>query len=147
MIDNIVGDDEDVIKHAKVAYVQGDKVDGFAFLPRPLPKDVDGSSVNRVILLGEDIDKALVELRKVFRLELKKGHRFATINIGDLRVILLEKAGVDPMVVADPLPAVGDYAADISHALIKGLPQPTQLDNLIGDMLMRAIKHVGAAIE
>jgi hypothetical protein len=141
----VAGDDEDIVKHAPSAYVHGDWVDGFAFLPRPLPKDSDGSSVNRLRVLSEDDDEAMVSVRKLVRLKLRPSHRFAQIVVRDLRQCV---AALDLhlTVIASPLPAEDGHGRDPSHALIVGLPRPGVMDDLIGDLIRKKIKRVHPAV-
>lgn len=142
----LVAREEDVVKHASAIYVHGNRVDGFAFLPRPLPKDGDGSSVNRLSVLSTDDDAAMAEVRRLFRLNVKASHRFAQIGVGDLIDCLCHAASIAVHVVADPLPTLGSHRADPSHALIRGLPRPGSLDNLVGDFIREKIKRVHPAI-
>lgn len=141
-----ISDDEDVVKHAKAMYVHGDQVDGFAFLPRPLPADHDGSSVNRLCLFSTDDDEAMAGVRTVFRLQCKAGHRFAQINVGALRRCLKSAAGIGIDVVAAPLKATDRHPSDPSHALIRHLPPPGILDDFVGDLIRENIKRVHSAV-
>lgn len=142
----LVARDEDVVKHASAIYAHGDRVDGFAFLPRPPPKDGNGSSVNRLAMFSANDDTAMIEVRRLFRLNVKASHRFAQIGIGDLIDCLWQASAIAVHVVAAPLCKMGDHDADPSHALIRGLPQPGLLDNLVGDLIREKIKRVHPAI-
>lgn len=140
-----LGAAEDVVKHVPSTFVEGNWVDGFVFLPRPLPKDHDGSSVHRLHVFSDDDAIAMENVRNVSRLKLRAGHRFAQIEVGSL-VECVAEVGIEARVIADPLPANDQFNEDPSHALIVGLPQPGVMDDLIGDLIRRRIKAVHLAI-
>ena len=145
MLWSTAGDDEDIVKHAPAAYVQGEWVDGFAFLPRPVPKDTDGSSVNRLRVLSEDDDEAMMEVRRLIRLKLRPSHRFAQLVVRDLRRCVAP-LDLDVRIIPAPLQAADGWETDPSHALIQGLPRPGVMDDLVGDLIRRQIKRVHPAV-
>jgi len=136
---------EEIVKHANAMFVQGDKVDGVALLPRPV--DTDGSSVNRLRVFSDDDEEAMKEVRLRFRLRCKASHRFFQINVGDLERSLDTLEGMGPIsVVPDPKPKEEKFPEDPSHALVLGLPPKGVLDDLVGDLIRRQIKRVYPAI-
>lgn len=142
----MVDQHEDIVKHAKAAFVDGESVDGFAFLPRDGVRDTDGSSVNRLRVFSDDDEAAMVNVREVFRLEVRKSHRFAQVNVEKLVAVLALHADLNVRVIPDPLPANDTFREDPSHALIAGLPSNGLADELLGDLIGQIISKVHPAI-
>lgn len=133
---------EDVVKHVRATLVDGEWVDGRAFLPRP--SDVDGSSVHRMRVFSKIDEAAILQIRKISRLTLKHNQRFAQINLENLRIAVEDHCALK--VKADPLAKDGPYPEDKSHALVIGFPSPSLLDNILGDLIRRKIKKVYPAV-
>lgn len=134
-------DNEDVVKHAKAIFVDGDFVDGVAFLPRP--NDQDGSSVNRLRLFSDEDDEAMIRVRQLSRLTLRPSHRFAQLKIQSIKAAVSNFCTVDAS--AAPLAATDAFEEDPSHALLTGLPPAGVIDDLIGDLISRTITQVHQA--
>jgi len=92
---------------------------GSAFILR---KDEDGLSVHWLQAFNLTRSEQLAQVRKVCRLERKKGACFAEVNVG--RVIReLQSSCKGVRIIASPLPPDGSHAADPSHAEIINLPK------------------------
>ena len=79
----------------------------------------------------------LEEVRKVFRLKLRKKGRFAELNVGEIKRFLSEELP-DLRIIHTPLDAEGNFLADPSHSEITGLPSnnPEQSD-LVAQVIVR----------
>lgn len=135
------GDDlpatDHVVRHIKKIGIEEDgTANGAAFLLRP---DEIGLSVNW--LEAFDLDKAnqLARVRRLFRLQVRKSHRFAELNIGAVSEKVAEELRT-LRIAHDPLDPENGFEADPSHAEITGLP-PGDSDQamMIGDMIATCV--------
>ena len=121
---------EDVVRYASGSKIDGDKIDGSAFVARP--QDNGQLSVNRPNVFGPDLEVSLDEIRSCSRLQLRASGRFAQVNIEEVCSALSELRPISAVeVIEDQLPQEGDFPADPSHALMVGLPNA---DDLMADM-------------
>jgi hypothetical protein len=126
-------DDHHIVRYAKPSLVEGEAVDGSAFLLRP---DEPGLSVNWLEAFGgNDENHQLSEVRRLFRLRLASNGRFAKLNVGATKrhvSEVVEELGI----IEAPLAPTDEFEADPSHAEIIGLP-PGESDEamLVGDLI------------
>ena len=145
MTGNQLPDDGHVVRYVKPSLVDGEVIDGGAFVLR---EDETGLSVNWLEFFGGNDDHRQVdEVRNLFRLRLARNGRFARLNVGDTRQNVSACAAEAGIILTlamseAPLAATGQFAADPSHAEITGLP-PTESDEamLVGDLIAGCVKH------
>ena len=115
-------------------------VDGGAFLltARELDKDQSGLSVHCLECFGVATKELqLEEVRKVSRLRPGANSRFAELEVGRTKKIVIAKVtGI--RFVHDPLDADGRHASDPSHSEIRGLDilDPHTAD-MVADMIAK----------
>lgn len=137
-----VNSEEHVVRYASPRHVDNEAVNGSAFLLRP--HDDGALSINRPIIFHQDTSEALVEIRKLARIELKKSGRFAELNVGKIKAAIIPRS---LNVIEDPLAQTDQYPADPSHAVIKGLPQgDCPLAEEYGDILSKCVDNVHLAL-
>jgi hypothetical protein len=126
-------DDHHIVRYVKPSLVEGEAVDGSAFLLRP---DEPGLSVNWLETFGgNDENHQLSEVRRLFRLHLASNGRFAKLNVGATKRHVSEVVG-ELGIIEAPRPSTDEFEADPSHAEIIGLP-PGESDEamLVGDLI------------
>ena len=137
-----VPENDHIARHVKATLVHDGRVDGGAFLRRSGEASL---SVNWLEILANHRDSQLAELRRLSRLRLTRGARFATLRVGDIERRVAETAlglGVSVGVSSDPLPATENYRADPSHAAVTGLPEGhTDEAMLIGDLIAECVLY------
>lgn len=145
------GDDlpaaDHIVRYVKPSMVEEDgTANGGEFRLRPNRPDETGLSVNWLEAFDPDKDHQLAEVRRLYRLDVRKKGRFAEMNIGAVREKVAQE--LDTLrIVHDPLEAEGDHEADPSHAEIEGLP-PGDSDQamLIGDLIAECVTAMHPAI-
>ena len=145
MTGNQLPDDGHVVRYVKPSLVDGEVIDGGAFVLR---EDETGLSVNWLEYFGGNNERRQVdEVRNLFRLRLSRNGRFARLNIGDTKEHVSAGAAEAGIVLKlamskAPLAATVQFASDPSHAEITGLP-PTESDEamLVGDLIADCVKH------
>lgn len=126
-----------IVRYVKPSLVEGETIDGSAFLLRP---EEIGLSVNWLeVFAGNDEHYHLNEVRRLSRLKLVKNGRFAKLNVGETKQYVsesVEKLGTGWGIVEAPLPPTGEFEADPSHTKIIGLPSGESDEAmLIGDLI------------
>ena len=121
-----------VVRYVKPSQFDEDEgVNGSAF---QLRQNESGLSVHWLESF-EDLAKPLQldEIRRLSRLEIRKGGRFAELNVGRTKQHIKEDLS-DIRFVHKPLNAKGSYEPDPSHCEILGLPDFPD-EELIGDLI------------
>ena len=146
-----IPNEDNALRYARPNLVDGDDVDGGAFQKRVRDDEVeDGLSINWIeAFAGLDKDQQISEIRRLFRLTVKKNGRFAELPVGaTIEAVLDEIDGLtieeDPL---DPDEENG-HEADPSHALICGTPDPTtdsELAETVGDMIAACVTELHPA--
>jgi hypothetical protein len=146
------GDDlpaaDHIVRYIKPSMIEEDgTANGADFRLRPNRPDETGVSVNWLEAFDADKRQQLVEVRRLFRMDVRKTGRFAELNIGSVtEAVAGELATL--RVVHDPLDAEGDFEADPSHAEITGLPPGESPEaDMIGDLIAQCIIAMHPAIE
>lgn len=122
------------------------RANGADFRLRPDRPDEAGVSVNWLEVLGIDKTHQLAEVRRLYRLDVKKTGRFAEMNVGAVREKVAEELET-VRIVHDPLEADGSLEADPSHAEIIGLPPGDSPEaDLIGDMIAECVIAMHPAV-
>ncbi|NPD21733.1 hypothetical protein [Alterinioella nitratireducens] len=120
---------------------------GADFRLRPNRPDETGVSVNWLEAFDTDKAQQLAEVRRLYRLTVRRTGRFAELNIGAVREKVTEELAT-LRIVHDPLEADGDFEADHSHAEIDGLPPGDSPEaDMIGDMIAECVINMHPAIE
>ena len=141
-----------MLRHARPDLADGDDFDGGAFRKRVRDDEIeDGLSVNRIeAFAGLDKDRQISEIRRLFRLAVKKNDRFAELPVGAaIEAVLDEMDGLT--IEEDPLDPDEEHGheADPSHALICGTPDPTtdsELAETVGDMIAARVTELHPSI-
>jgi hypothetical protein len=128
-------DRDHVLRYVSPRHVDGDVVDGEAFLARPRES---APSANWLEWFDPPIENQLAGVRSVARLTYAKTGRLARLNVGQTRQYVRENDpnGLMLSFVHDPLGVEGTHPADPSHTLIKGIPvQDTPEAALVKDLI------------
>ena len=132
-------DNGHVVRYVKPSLVEDETVDGSAFLLRV---GETGLSVNWLeAFKGNSRQHQLSEVRRLFRLELARNGRFATLNVEETKQRVSEDAE-EIGIFAAPLEPTDAFEADPSHAEITGLP-PGDSDEaiLVGDLIAECVMY------
>lgn len=142
---DLIPNHDNVLRYARPNLVDGNDVDGGAFQRRVRDDEVeDGLSINWIeAFAGLDKDQQISEIRRLFRLSVKKNGRFAELPVGatieavvdEIDGLTIEEAPLDP-------DEENSHEADPSHALIRGTPDPTsdsELAETVGDMIAACV--------
>jgi len=125
MIDDEVPDAHHVLRYVKPSLIDGESVDGSAFVLR---ESESGLSVNWLERFeGGNCPDPVAAIRDLARMSLASTGRFARLNVGRTKEYVPADAAeagvsVDLAVVQEPLSAEHGFDADPSHAEIRGLP-------------------------
>ena len=138
MIGDELPDDAHVVRYVKSSWISDEdgSVDGQAFR---LKSNESGLSVNWLEWFG-NCTKAqqLNEVRRLYRLEMRKSGCLAELNVGATKRYVLKHTALK--FIHEPLPAESIYEADPSHSEITGLPPGDSLPAaLLGDMIAEFI--------
>lgn len=132
-----------MVRHVRKGLVDDGIVDGSAF--ERCPKDKDGVSVVRRMVLAKLHDADLQQIRKVVASRMRIGGEsfFAEINVGSALVVLREFDN-SIRIIKDPLAKNGAKLANPAHALIVDLPLQHEkvgglLSQVAGDLLARLV--------
>ena len=119
--------------------------DGSAFLLRPDRPDEVGLSVHWLEVLSHNKVQQLAKVRQLNRLKRNDNGRFAELNVGEV-IARVSQEFHPPKIVEDPLDPNNGYVADLSHALVLGLP-PGDSDEaiLIGDLIAECVSAMHLA--
>jgi len=136
-----------IVRYVKPSMIEEDgTANGGEFRLRPNRPDETGLSVNWLEAFAPHKEHQLAEVRRLYRLDVKRTGRFAEMNIGAVRAKVAQE--LDTLrIVHDPLDAEGKHEADPSHAEIEGLP-PGDSDQamLIGDLIAEAVIAMHPAV-
>ena len=145
MTGNQIPNDDHVVRYVKPSLVDDETVDGSAFVLR---KGETTLSVNWLEAFGgDDQERQLNDVRRLFRHQLARSGRFAKFKVGETKRRVLECAEETGLiagigVVAAPLDPTDEFEADLSHAAVTGLP-PGDSDEalLIGDLIAECVMY------
>lgn len=136
-----------IVRYVKPSMIEEDgTANGGEFRLRPHRPDETGLSVNWLEAFTPDKEHQLAEVRRLYRLDVKKSGRFAEMNIGAVHERVAQE--LDTLrIVHDPLDAEGEHEADPSHTEIEGLP-PGDSDQamLIGDLIAECVIAMHPAV-
>ena len=145
------GDDlpaaDHIVRYIKPSMVQEDgAANGADFRLRPDRPDETGLSVNWLEAFDSDKESQLAEVRRLYRLTVRRTGRFAELNIGAVREKVAEELET-LRIVHDPLDSESGFEADPSHAEFTGLP-PGDSDQamMIGDLIAECVIDMHPAI-
>ena len=145
------GDDlpaaDHVVRYVKPSMILEDGTpDGSDFRLRAARPDETGLSVNWLEAFEPPKTQQLSEVRRLFRLSVRRNGRFAELDVGTTLRTVSEKLTTLRM-LHDPLEATAEFDADPSHAQIVGLP-PGDSDEaaLIGDLIAECVVGMHPAI-
>lgn len=145
------GDDlaaaDHIVRYVKPSMIEEDgTANGAEFRLRAHRPDDTGLSVNWLEAFDPDKAHQLFEVRRLYRLAVKKTGRFAELNIGTVRQKLAYELAT-LRIVHDPLEAECDFDPDPSHAEIVGLPFGGTPDaDMIGDMIAECVIDMHPAV-
>ncbi|MCL2713215.1 MAG: hypothetical protein FWD68_01100 [Alphaproteobacteria bacterium] len=134
-----IPDDHHVIRYVGGRHVDGDVINGEAFLTKP---QEDAPSVNWVEYFDPPIDNQVQGVRSAARLQYGKTGKLVRLNVGATRDYVRENSpdGLQLSFVSDPLPAHEKFGPDPSHALIRGVPVTDSADAaLIKDLIANCV--------
>jgi hypothetical protein len=138
---DLLPDNDHVVRYVRPGLIDGEEVTGDAFHRKegePAP------SINWLDhFRNQPKEQQLREVRRLFRLQVRPKGRFAELNVGQTRRHLADELEAlnfieDPL-AADP---VNGHDEDLSHALIEGLPDPSEspeFAEMIGDMIAECV--------
>jgi hypothetical protein len=129
-----------VLFYVKPTQVDDGVVNGEAFIARP--RDDDGLSVNWLEWFDPPVESQVEGVRRLARISYAKSGRLARLNVGTVIRHLREndQFGTVLSLEHDPLDPEGDFAADPSHALVKGVPrQGTPEAAFVGDLIAECV--------
>lgn len=145
MTSDQIPDEDHVVRYVKPSLVEDEAVDGSAFVRR---KTDAALSVNWLEAFGgDDQERQLSEVRRLFRLQLPRNGRFAKLNVGETKRHVMESveetgaaAGIG--IAAAPLDPIDEFEADPSHAEVTGLP-PHDSDEALffGDLIAECVLY------
>ncbi len=139
--------DDHVVRYVKPSMILEDGVvDGSDFRVRAVRPDEAGLSVNWLEALPGKKEHRLNEVRRLFRLRVRRNGRFPELNVDTILQVVSEE--LDTLrIVHDPLEAEDGFEADPSHAEFTGLP-PGDSDQaaLVGDLIAECIVAMHPAI-
>lgn len=145
------GDDlpaaDSIVRYVKPTMIEEDgTANGADFRLRPSRPDETGLSVNWLQAFAGDKAHQLAEVRRLYRLSMKRTGRFAELNIEVvIRTVSAESASL--RIVHDPLDAEGRFEADPSHAEITGLPPGDSPEaDMIGDLIAECVVAMHPAV-
>lgn len=144
--DNLPAGDH-IVRYVKPSMIEENgAVNGADFRLRRDRPDETGVSVNWLETFDPDKAHQLAEVRRLYRLDVKKKGRFAELNIGAVRKKVSEELKTI-RIVHHPLDADNGYEEDPSHAEISGLP-PGDSDEamMIGDLIAECVIDMHPAI-
>ena len=146
MISMNLPDDNHVVRYARPTHLRKNdgKVTGAAFCLRA---DEIGLSVNWLECFCDHTkDEQLVEVRRLYRLEMSRNGRLAELNVGKTKRYLQSEL-YELCFIKKPSVAEDDYEADPSHSEITGLPTGNSPEaELIGDMIAQTVTDVHPAV-
>ena len=144
--DNLPADDH-VVHYVKPSMILEDGApDGSEFRLRHSRPDEEGLSVNWLEAFAPPKTEQLSEVRRLFRLTVRRNGRFAELRIGTVLRLVSEE--MDTLrILHDPLDAYGRFDDDPSHALVVGLP-PGDSDQaaLVGDLIAECVVNMHPAV-
>ncbi|MDE2875358.1 MAG: hypothetical protein OXQ93_07960 [Gemmatimonadota bacterium] len=136
-----------VVRFVKPSMILEDGTpDGSDFRLRPHRPDEKGLSVNWLEAFEPPKTQQLSEVRRVFRLSVRRNGRFAELDVGEtLRAVSEELTTL--RMIHDELEAADGFDTDPSHAQIVGLP-PGDSDEaaLVGDLIAECVVDMHPAI-
>lgn len=146
------GDDlpatDHIVRYVKPSMIEEDGApNGSEFRLRPNRPDETGLSVNWLEAFVGDKSDQIAEVRRLYRLTVRKTGRFAELNIGSVQTRLAEELET-LRIVHDPLDAEDDFDADPSHAEITGLPPGDSPEaDMIGDIIAECVLDMHPATD
>ena len=139
--------DDHVVRYIKPSMILEDGTpDGSDFRLRMSIPDEMGLSVNWLEAFEPPKIQQLSEVRRLFRLSVRRNGRFAELHVGTVLRTVSEELTTLRM-LHDPLEAGHGFDADPSHAEIVGLP-PCDSDEaaLVGDLIADCVIDMHPAI-
>lgn len=146
------GDDlpaaDHIVRYVKPSMIEEDGApNGSEFRLRPNRPDETGLSVNWLEAFVGDKSHQISEVRRLYRLKVRKTGRFAELNIGSVQAKVAEELET-LRIVHDPLDAKDDFDADPSHAEITGLPPGDSPEaEMIGDIIAECVLDMHPATD
>lgn len=145
MSDKEVPDAHHVVRYVKPSLMDGEFVDGGAFVLR---ETESGLSVYWLeIFENGDCPDPIAAIRNLARISLRPTGRFAKLNVHQTKKYVHAAAAeagisIDVTVIQAPLTATPDSEADPSHAEIRGLPDHAEdAAMVVGDLIAECILH------
>lgn len=145
------GDDlptaDHIVRYVKSSMIEEDgTVNAADFRLRPDRPDETGVSVNWLEAFDPDKAHQLAEVRRLYRLNVRKKGRFAELNIGAVHEKVAEELET-LRIIHDPLDPENSYEEDPSHAEITGLP-PGGSDQamMIGELIAECVIAMHRAV-
>lgn len=147
MNSNDLPENDHIVRYVKPSNIEFGQVNITEFRLREDRPDEKGVSVNWLECYKNlSKEKQLAEVRKVFRLTLRKKGRFAELNVGETKKFLSEELP-DLRIIHAPLDDEDGFPADPSHSEIIGLPLgPPEQSDLIAQMIVQCIRNLHPAI-
>lgn len=139
--------DDHIVRYIKPSMILEDGTpDGVAFCLRVSRQDEMGLSVNWLEAFALPKTQQLSEVRRLFRLSVRRNGRFAELEVGTtLRTVSEELTTL--RFLHDPLEATDGFGADPSHAEIVGLPSGDSDEAaLVGDLIAECVVDMHPAI-
>lgn len=139
--------DDHVVRYVKPSMILEDGTpDGSDFCLRVSRPDEKGLSVNWLEAFESPKTQQLSEVRRLFRLSVRRNGRFAELDVGaTLRTVSEEMTTL--RMVHDPLEAADGFDADPSHAQVVGLPaSDSDVAALVGDLIAECVVDMHPAI-
>jgi hypothetical protein len=134
-----IADADYVLYYVKPTQIDDGVVNGDAFLTRP--SDQGGLSVNWLEWFDPPLENQIDGVRHLARITYAKSGQLARLNIGVKQSVGDDR--LSSLILSfehDPLEPEGSFAADPSHALIKGVPvRGTPEAALIGDLISNCV--------
>tara|TARA_R110002096_G_scaffold46313_2_gene123601 strand:- start:2007 stop:2459 length:453 start_codon:yes stop_codon:yes gene_type:complete len=137
-----------IVRYVKPSMIEEDgTANGAEFRLRSRRPDETGLSVNWLEAFDPDKANQLAQVRRLYRLEVKKRGRFAELNVGSVHEKVAKELKT-LRIVHDPLDPEDSFEADPSHAEITGLPLgDSDQAMLIGDIIAECVITMHPAIE
>ena len=141
MKEDLLPDEDHVVRYVRPGLVHDEEVDGHAFLRREGEVAI---SINWLdYFKDQSKEQQLREVRRCIHLQIRPNGRFAELHVGRTKQHLADYLQILEF-VEDPLAEDLDngYSKDHSHALMNGLPDPQQTPEfaeMIGDMIVECV--------
>jgi len=133
------------VRYASGGHVDNEVVGGTAFVLR---RHEEGLSVSRPAVFSTKVDEALLSIRPLARLTLRRTGRYAEFVAESIKAAKDEIDEISELkILEDALEEEGYHPADPSHAQISGLPKPDSLSaEIAGDYIAQCVVRTHPAI-